>query len=226
MMGKLFSRRLGMSAVLAGTAVVAASPAQACSPEPYIGSVCITAANFCPAKTHIEANGQILAISNFTPLFSLLGTTYGGNGTTTFAVPDMRGRTPVGAGQGPGLQAVPLGMKRGIDYLTLNEQQLPSHNHTATFTGDTVAVEASTNPATKPQVAAGDSIASSSAFGGTNLFIPEADAGTTVALGGVSGGGGSVQVNNTGGSQPFPNFSPQQALKYCIAVTGIYPSHP
>lgn len=220
------SLQWAVGAVLASSALMSTSSVYACAAEPYIGSVCITAANFCPAKTHIEANGQILAISNFTTLFSLLGTTYGGNGTTTFAVPDMRGRTPVGAGQGPGLQSVPLGERRGVDYLTLSVQQMPAHNHSATFTGDTVSVQASTNNATKAQAGAGDYLASSSALGGTQRYIPSTDAAPTVALGGVNGGGGSVQVDNTGGSLPFPNYSPQQALKYCIAVTGIYPSRP
>lgn len=220
------SLQWSLGAVLASAALVSASSVYACAAEPYIGSVCITAADFCPANTHIEANGQLLPISQFTTLFSLVGTKYGGNGTTTFAVPDMRGRTPVGAGQGPGLQAVQLGEKRGVDNLTLGVQQMPTHNHSATFTGDTVSVEASTKPATKPQAEAGDYIASNPALGGAAKFIPGSEAGTTVALGGVSGGTGTVQVGNTGGNQPFPNYPPQQALKYCIAVTGIYPSRP
>jgi len=218
--------RIAVGAILSDGALVASAPVYSCAAEPYIGSICITAASFCPANTHMAAQGQTLPISQYTTLFSLLGTTYGGNGTTSFALPDMRGRTPVGAGQGPGLQPVKLGQIRGVDYLTLTDQQLPSHNHAATFTGDTVAVKASTNNATTAQAGAGDYLASSSALGGTQRYIPATDAGTTVDLGGVSGGGGTVQVNNNGGSQPFANYSPQQALTYCIAVTGVYPSRP
>jgi microcystin-dependent protein len=203
----------------------------ACSPDPYIGSICITAATFCPAGTHVEANGQLLDINQFQTLFSLLSTQYGGDGRTTFAVPDMRGRTPVGVGTGPGLNPVATGVKRGIDYVTLTIQHMPSHSHAATFTPDggssAVSVQASTNTATKPQVAAGDYIASNSPMGGAPKFITAADAGTTVALGGVSGGstgGGNVQVENNGGGQAFANYPPQQALKYCIAIQGTYPS--
>jgi microcystin-dependent protein len=203
----------------------------ACSPEPYIGSICITAAAFCPARTHVEAKGQLLAINDFQTLYSLLGTYYGGNGTTSFAVPDMRGRTPVGVGTGPGLNPVIPGAKRGIDYMTLTIQHMPSHSHPATFTPDggssPTSVQASTSTATKARVAAGDYIASNSSLGGAPKFIAAADAGTTVALGGVSGGGtggGSVQVENNGVGQAFANYPPQQALKYCIAVQGTYPS--
>jgi len=220
----------GISATFAGAAVIAASPLLACGSDPYIGSVCITAATYCPSQTHIEANGQILAISNYQALFSLLGTTYGGNGTSNFALPDMRGRTPVGAGTGTGLNTVLLGAMRGFENMTLHIQHMPSHTHSAVFTPDgssaSASVQASTKQAVKPQAAEGDYIASNNPLGGAPKFIAEADAGSTVALGGVSGGGGggTVQVDVTGGGQAFPNYSPQLGLKYCIAFSGIYPT--
>jgi microcystin-dependent protein len=221
----------GFAAVLATATILSPSATLACSPEPYIGSICITAAQFCPARTHVEANGQLLAINQFQSLFSLLGTNYGGNGTTTFAVPDMRGRTPVGVGTGPGLSSVATGAKRGTDYMTLTIQHMPTHSHAASFSPDggsaAVSVQASTKTATKAQAAAGDYIASDKPIGGAMRFITAADAGTTVALGGVSGGGaggGTVQVENSGDGQAFANYPPQQALKYCIATQGTYPS--
>ncbi len=218
----------GISSLVAVAGVLTATPTQACSSDPYIGSVCITAASFCPSGVYIEANGQILQISQYQALFSLLGNYYGGNGTSTFAVPDMRGRTPVGVGTGTGLNPVTYAMKRGVEFTTLSILQIPAHSHAATFvpaTGST-SVLASTNQATKPQAAAGDYIASNNPLGGTPKFIPEADAGSGVALGGVSGGGGSVQIGNTGGGNSFASYPPQQALKYCIAYNGEYPMRP
>lgn len=228
--GKIVS---GISAALAGMVIMTSSPVQACSSDPFVGSVCITAATFCPSPTYIEANGQILPISQYQTLFSLLGATYGGNGITDFAVPDLRGRTPVGVGTGPGLTPVRTGQRRGIDFMTLTIQQLPMHSHTAIFTpgGEeaSVSLQASTKIATKAQAADGDYIASNNPMGGTAKFIGEGDAAPTVPLGGISGSGGSggtVQVGEAGASQPFANYPPQQALKYCIAVNGIYPSRP
>jgi microcystin-dependent protein len=223
----------GFAIALSGATLMATTSARACSTDPFLGSICITAATYCPANMYIEANGQMLAVSQYQALFSLLGTNYGGDGRSTFGIPDLRARTPVGAGTVNGLSPVPIGTKRGIDYMKLTIQQLPAHTHIATFTpqsgGASASVQASTNPATKPQVAAGDYIASNKALGGDPKFIPAADAGTTVALGGVSGGGGgggSVQVEAAGGGGSFANYPPQLAVKYCIAVQGVYPTRP
>ncbi len=218
----------GVTSIIVGLGVMTASPVQACSSDPFIGSICLTAATFCPSGVYIEANGQLLQINQYQALFSLLGTLYGGNGTTSFAVPDMRGRTPVGVGTGTGLNPVMPGIQRGVEYTTLTVQQLPAHTHLAIFVPDnaSTAVQASTKQATKAQAAEGDYIASNNPLGGAAKFIPEGDAGTTVALGGVTGGGGSVQVESTGGGQSFASYPPQLALKYCIAYSGIYPSRP
>lgn len=220
----------GLIAAFATASIISTPTTLACSPEPYIGSVCVTAAPFCPGRTHIEAKGQLLPINQYQTLYSLLGTNYGGNGTTDFGVPDMRGRTPVGAGTGPGLTPIGLGDKRGVEFMTLSLQQMPTHTHSASFTPDSgssgAAVQASTKVAEKAQAANGDYIASNNPIGGNPKFISGTNAGATVPLGGVSGGGGSVALGDTGGNQPFANFPPQQALKYCIAVTGTYPSRP
>jgi len=217
---------------VAGLAVVETSAVQACSTDPYIGSICTTAATYCPANQYLEANGQLLAINQYQALFSLLGNYYGGDGTTNFALPDMRGRSPVGVGTGPGLTPVTTGQRRGIDFMTLTIQQLPMHSHAAIFTpdggGSSVSLQASTKVATKPQAADGDYIASNNPLGGAPKFIGAGDAAPTVDLGGISGGGGggTVQVGDTGGNQAFANYPPQQALKYCIAVEGLYPTRP
>ena len=221
-----------IATAVAGLSAVGTSAVLACGTDPYIGSICATAATYCPANQYLEANGQLLAISQYQALFSLLGNYYGGNGTTDFALPDMRGRSPVGVGTGPGLTAVTTGQRRGIDFMTLTIQQLPMHSHTAIFTpgGEeaSASLQASTKVATKAQAADGDYIASNNPLGGAPKFIGADDAEPTVALGGISGGGGggTVQVGDTGGNQSFANYPPQQALKYCIAVDGIYPTRP
>ena len=110
--------QIAAGAALASSALIASSPAQAtCTDEPYIGSVCITAASYCP-RGYLEADGQLLSISSNTTLFAVIGTTYGGDGRTSFGVPDLRGRTPVGQGQGPGLGPVYLGSMRGMESFT------------------------------------------------------------------------------------------------------------
>lgn len=117
-------------ALLAG----APSAALACGQDAYVGSVCTVAFNFCPEGT-LAAQGQLLPINQYQVLYSLLGTMYGGNGSTTFALPDLRGRTVVGAGQGAGLTNVLLGQQRGAEGATLTANQLAAHTHPAVFTG-------------------------------------------------------------------------------------------
>lgn len=220
--------RNALAALLAGSSLMMAAPAQAtCSSDPYMGSVCITAATFCP-RGYVEAQGQMLAISSYTALYSLLGDVYGGDGRTTFGIPDLRGRTPVGQGYGSGLTPVNPGAIRGYERVTLSSSQLPPHHHTATFTpsaSSTATVKASTNEATKPVAAAGDYIASNKPMGGVNKFVPASGIGTTVDLGGVSGGGsgGDVTVNNTGGGQSLVNLPPQLGMRYCLATVGLFP---
>ena len=217
-----------LAALLAGSSLMMAAPAQAtCSPDPYMGSVCITAATFCP-RGYVEAQGQMLAISSYTALYSLLGDVYGGDGRTTFGVPDLRGRTPVGQGTGPGLTPVYPGAIRGYERVTLSSSQLPVHSHAATFTpsgSSTATVKASTTVATKAVVATGDYIASDKGIGGVNKFVPASESGTTVDLGGVSAGGsgGTVDVDSSGGGQAFTNVPPQLGIRYCLATDGTYP---
>lgn len=126
------ARRLALACT---AALFASTPAMACSDMPFIGSLCVTAADFCPSPYYAPANGAVIAINSNQALFSLLGARYGGNGSSTFALPDLRGRTPVGTGQGTGLSNVALAQQRGMEASTLNATQLPSHTHTATFGG-------------------------------------------------------------------------------------------
>jgi microcystin-dependent protein len=170
--------------------------------EQYLGEIRLFPYNFAP-QGWAFCNGQILAIAQFTALFSLLGTTYGGNGTSNFALPDLRGRLAVSSGQGPGLSAYTLGQQSGSESVALTVNNLPSHNHM-------VSPAANGNAATE-QRPAGAVMARSTA----SIYASAADGSTTMA--------GSA-TSSTGSSQPFSTIQPLLVLNYCIALQGIFPS--
>jgi microcystin-dependent protein len=195
------------------------APALAQGADPFLGQMMLTPYNFCP-RGWATASGQILAISTNTALFSLLGTTYGGNGQTTFALPDLRGRFPNSAGQGPGLSVYTLGEVGGVENTTLTILQMPIHNHIATAT-TTVQIKALSGVAAdKPGAAlnafakAATNVYSSQDPGPSNNFM---DANTAV-------GTTSVTVGTSGGSQPFSIMPPYLTMQWCIALEGIFPS--
>ncbi len=194
-----------------------------CSTDPYLASICITAASFCP-RGYSEADGRLLTISQNTALFSLLGTNYGGDGRTNFALPDLQSRTPVGIGRGAGLNTVRLGQQRGIEQFTLSVLQLPSHNHTATFTpGTGDGLQASTQDATtttpSEQTYLGQVVADRS-MSPSKIYTTDASHLTPIQGLDLSG---TVSIGNNGGGQPFPTVPPQLGLRYCIAITGPFP---
>jgi len=193
--------------VAASCGLLAGAPASAtCSTEPMMGSICIVAFTFCP-RGYAEASGQILAISSNSALFSLLGTTYGGNGTTTFALPDLRGRVPRGIGQGPGLSNVDLGEVSGQESVTLTTAQMPMHTHATQLN-----VSSSVGNADSPAGALPARSATSTHYG-------TGAANATLAA-------GAATVGTAGGSQPHTTLDPFLGLRYCIATEGIYPSRP
>ena len=170
--------------------------------------------------------GQILSIAQNTAVFSLLGTTYGGNGQTTFALPDLRGRVPVGTGQGPGLPSINMGEMSGTPTTTLLITNMPAHNHVATPVGLTVAQTASTAaattntpgntvvPAVLPTIGGGPSATT------IKGYAPK-DNTTTLASSEVSG---SISVGIAGGSQPFSIMQPYLGMNYIICMEGVFPS--
>ena len=168
--------------------------------EGTIGEIRMFAGNFAPRNWAL-CQGQLLPISQNTALFSILGTTYGGNGQTTFALPDFRGRVPVGQGQGPGLPSVQLGEVGGEWSHTLTVNEMPAHNHVATAPGSSAATSKS------PSGAAPAFTASGSSYG------PAAD------LAMIPG-----TIGNTGGSQPHPNVQPYLGMNFIICLFGVYPS--
>jgi microcystin-dependent protein len=173
--------------------------------DQYVGEIRIFAGNFAPSGWAF-CNGQILNISQNTALFSLLGTTYGGNGQTTFALPNLQGRVVNGPGQGPGLSPVALGQLRGSDNVTLTAQNLPSHRH---------AINVSTALGTT-NVPVGAILADTKAFDNeyNNTVTTPTESMRTDAL------------SPSGGSQPVSTVQPVLVLNYIIALQGIYPPHP
>ena len=206
-----------------------------CSSDPFLGSICATAATFCPSPNYTMAAGQIIDIAQNQALFSLLGTTYGGDGRTTLQLPDLRGRSAIGAGGAPGLSSVRLGQKRGMERVQPDVLTMVGHSHEATFVasgtgGGAAQIKVSTVDGTKPTPGAGDylGVVKSGAIA-VKAYVPAAVAGEGVILGGVTGGGGgggTVTVANTGGGQLEYNLPPQLGLTYCIAINGTFPSRP
>lgn len=190
--------------------------------EPFIGQIIQGGWSFAP-RGYALCNGQILSISQNTALFSLLGTTFGGNGQTTFALPNLQGRSMIHWGNGPGLSPVSLGETAGAETVTLTTNQLPAHNHSVTNNSNGLnasnAKASSASPTTGAifgrgnDTGAGDSV--------PNIYLP-AGTSPTVALG--LNVAGSITIGVTGGGQPVPIRSPYQAITMVIALQGIFPS--
>lgn len=183
--------------------------------EPFLGEVKLFGGNF-PPKGWALCQGQLLPISQNTALFSILGTTYGGNGQTTFGLPDLQGRVAIGQGTGPGLQTYDLGQKSGTETVTLLVTQIPPHTHAATV--GTLTINA-TNAAANKQ-SPGGAIPAAEAAGVTATYSNAASDGTMAA--GALTGGPAVAV--TGGGQPASIMQPYLALTYIICMSGIFPS--
>jgi microcystin-dependent protein len=185
------------------------------------------AGNFAPRGWAFCQN-QILSISQNTALFSILGTTYGGNGQTTFALPDFRGRAIVGAGQGPGLSPYNIGEVGGAENVTLTQNNLPTHTHAATLnltSSLTVADAPSTNQQAQPNGASLLGRSKDGAPNGTSIpwiYVPTGTTPTTT-LGGLNVAG-TVTNALTGNGLPTPILSPYGCVNVIIALQGIFPS--
>jgi microcystin-dependent protein len=166
-----------------------------------------------------------LSISQNTALFSLLGTTYGGNGSTTFALPNLSGRSAIGTGQGPGLSNIALGEVAGTETTTLTINNMPAHNHTATFDGSSSQLTTSSVKATQQAAAAGSLLGRGVDSVGTAVPLIYAPAGSAAgaALGGLNVAG-TVTVGVAGGNQPFGIRNPYLGILHIIALQGIFPS--
>lgn len=193
--------------------------------EAFIGQINMYAFSF-PPRSWSLCNGQTLSISEFTSLFALISTTYGGDGRVTFNLPNLQCRAPIHWGSGPGLTPRPIGAFGGFQYTQLSTAHMPAHNHEAQFTGSgTASLQASKTNGTNATPAEGDFLAVTTSNGRPlDAYIPAGDVGETVNLGGIHGlSGGTVAVGQTGDGQAFSNESPYQAVSFCIALQGLFP---
>ena len=177
--------------------------------QPFIGEIQLFGFNFNP-RGWAFANGATLPISQNTALFSLLGTIYGGNGQTTFQLPNFAGRAGCQQGNGPGLSPVVLGENFGVNTVTLASNQIPSHNHAVTAFSQSDSTKKSGSPAAN----AGLSTMGSST---ARPFI-DTPLNTTFAP--------NMIQPSQGGGQPHQNQQPYLGVNFCIALQGIYPSFP
>ena len=182
-------------------AILSMGKANAQQVETFLGEIRMFAGNFAPTGWAF-CQGQLLPIAQNQALFSLLGTTYGGDGRTTFALPDLRGRVPVGFGQGPGLSNREIGEKFGSELVTLNINQMPSHNHTV----NAVTTEGNQNLPTNSLPANTKAL---------DKEYSDANANTTMK---------ATMVNPTGGNQPFGVSQPSLGVNFIIALQGVFPS--
>ncbi len=168
--------------------------------EPFIGEIRMFGFNFAPQGWAL-CNGQLLPISQNTALFSLLGTTYGGDGTTNFALPNMQSRVPIHQGQGAGLSSYLEGQAGGTETVTLLATQMPGHTH---------SVKASSGAA-----ASGQPEGRALARSGSHIYAAEPDTNTVM---------NANMLGDAGGSEPHGNIQPYLVVNFCIALIGIFPS--
>lgn len=169
--------------------------------QPFLGEIRMMANNYAP-RSWAYCNGQLLPIAQNSALFSLLGTTFGGNGQTTFALPNLQGRAPMAPGNGPGLTPRTLGEAGGSESVTLLPTQMPAHSH---------GLAATAAPADRA-TAQGARLAASA----------DAVYAATPAIGQLAG----TSTSTAGGSQPHGNMQPFLAIGFVIALQGIFPSRP
>jgi len=170
--------------------------------DPFVAEIRIFPFNFAP-KGWAWCDGQLLPLSQNTALFSLLGTTYGGNGKSNFALPDLQGRAPMHPGQGPGLSLHDLGETGGSEYVSLLESEIPSHSHQAAAGGNADRI----SPAQAAWAAA---------TAVPNQPIYAAPAGANATMSGNA-------LAPAGGDQPHNNMQPYLTFYFCIAMQGVFP---
>jgi microcystin-dependent protein len=166
--------------------------------EPFVGEIRMFGGNFAPANW-MFCEGQLLSIAEYDTLFSLIGTTYGGDGVTTFALPDLRGRLPIHQGQGSGLGAYVIGQMGGTENVTLATNQIPSHNHTA---------QANTESGTQ-------SSPSNGIWANSGQAVYSANPAT--------GAMNAALIGAAGGSQPHNNMMPFLCVSFIISLFGVWP---
>src|SRR6266536_2197023 len=170
--------------------------------QPYVGEIRMFAGNFAPAGW-MFCEGQLLPISENETLFNVIGTTYGGDGETTFALPDLRGRVPIHQGTGPGLSSFVLGEAAGVEEVTLTTNQMPNHAHPLTGTNDTATV---TNP--------GGQVPARFSQANIDPYLEATPGNVSLA---------ATAITQSGGSQPHTNFQLYISINYIISLFGTFP---
>jgi microcystin-dependent protein len=183
--------------------------------DPYVGEIKLFAGNFAPTGWAL-CHGQMLQIVDHETLFQLIGTTYGGDGQETFALPDLRGRVAIGQGTGPGLSARVLGEFGGSESVTVTANQLTPHTHV--MTKGTLAIRANSGTANRRNPA--QAIPAHEAAGVTMTYT-DAAPNTTMAPSALAG---APQIGMAGGAQPTTVVQPVLGLTFIIALSGIFPS--
>jgi microcystin-dependent protein len=173
--------------------------------EPFMGEIRMVAFNYAPPGWFL-CQGQTLSISSYSALYSILGTTYGGDGKSTFCLPDLQGRIPIGVGNGPGLSSRAEGEKTGVQTVAISVNQLPAHSHTIS-------------------VPAADSTIASTDQPRGAFFARNAAAIPSYGLTANSVSGGGTSTGSTGSGQSMPIMPPFLCVYFIIANTGDYPSH-
>lgn len=175
--------------------------------DPFVGEVTMFAGTFAP-RGWAFCDGQLLPVASNSALFSILGTVYGGDGRTTFGLPDLRGRYPIGPGNGPGLSSYRAGERGGSETHTLNITEMPNHGHSPKMFVE--ATSATSNNPTNRMIGV--------ASGDTKIFS-DVDAAQEIQL-----AADSVKESNVGGDRSFNKMTPFLGVHYIIALFGTYPS--
>ncbi|MBP1991619.1 phage tail protein [Paenibacillus eucommiae] len=170
--------------------------------DPFVGEIRIFPFNF-PPKGWAFCDGQLLPISQNTALFSLLGTNYGGDGKSTFALPDLQGHVPLHAGQGPGLSLYDLGQEGGSEHVTLLQSEMPAHSHSELYGTSGGSQESPSNQIWKDT-------------GGRRGGLAYTSPANTVTM-------GAQAILPAGGNLPHNNMQPYLTLNFCIALQGVFP---
>lgn len=197
--------------------------------DPFMGEIRMVGFNFAP-RGWATCQGQIMAIAQNSALFALLGTIYGGNGQTTFGLPNFSGRSPVGQGTGPGLTPITIGEVAGTENITMNINQMPMHTHVATASSSTgtaqIAVPAATTGTTQATPSTGTVLGPIAAAGRAGTLYCTGAADTTLAPfnSNVTVQAPTITVGTAGSSQPLPLRNPYLGTNFIIALEGIFPS--
>jgi len=233
---KYIFKRNGLAALLLATgAMTLPNSALACGADPFIGEICTFSFDFCP-QGFLEANGQVLPTSQYQALFSLLGNRFGGNGSSTFALPDLRGRTPIGKGTPTnGTANYQFGAAYGASATQLTTNQLPAHSHAATLSQTiTATLPVSTLGGTLSALNNGDTgylAALAGSYSGRSVTLEGPYTATAPTTGStatlpVTVSASSATITVAASPAPtaqVPTLSPSLAMTFCVAVQGNYP---